>query len=392
MSRFRKSSLEGFEPYVPGIQPPDDESWVKLNTNESPFPPAPGVRSAVDEMIDRLPLYPDPGQAEFRDAVAVALDVTPEMVVGGNGADEVLAVALRAFVPAGGRAAFLEPSYTLVPKLCAIHEVVGEEHAFDEGYRLPRSFVESDAPLKFLTNPNSPTGTLLPLDDIANLCRTSSGVVLLDEAYVDFAPTSGLQILADHENLLLVRSMSKSYGLAGLRVGFAVGAPDLIADLWTVKDICNLGRLPMAAAAAAMRDRAYWRSCVDGTLLNRRMLSEELSRRGWKVLTLGRQLHLCDPAHTRRRGVPAAPRAQRPRPALPAPVGGPRAAHLDRHHRAVPGASQGNGGLTSCRSVLGQSRPEAGSPRLRHVPHPRPRGPHPGGALRGPRPSRRAAA
>ena len=287
MSRFRKASLEGFEPYVPGIQPPDGETWVKLNTNESPFPPAPAVRGAVDAMIDRLPLYPDPGQTEFREAVSEALDVTPEMVVGGNGADEVLAIALRAFVPAGGRAAFLEPSYTLIPKLCAIHEVAGEEHPFAPGYRLPASFIESEAPLKFVTNPNSPTGTLVPLEDIAQLCRASRGVVLLDEAYVDFAPSSGLEILADHENLLLVRSMSKSYGLAGLRVGFALGAPALVADLWTVKDICNLGRLPLVAATAAMRDREYWRSCVDGTILNRRLLSEELTRRGWEVLPSG---------------------------------------------------------------------------------------------------------
>ena len=287
MSRYRKPSLEGFEPYVPGIQPPDTETWVKLNTNESPFPPAPDVRAAVDGMIDRLPRYPDPGQAEFREAVSEALDVAPEMVVGGNGADEVLAMALRAFVPAGGRAAFLEPSYTLVPKLCAIHEVTGEEHAFASGYRMPQGFVESDAPLKFLTNPNSPTGTVLPLEDIAALCRASAGVVLLDEAYVDFAPTSGLEILAEHENLLIVRSLSKSYGLAGLRVGFALGSPELVADLWAVKDMCNLGRLPLAAAAAALRDRGYWRSCVDGTILNRRMLSEELTRRGWEVLPSG---------------------------------------------------------------------------------------------------------
>jgi histidinol-phosphate aminotransferase len=287
MSRFRKPSLAAFEPYTPGLQPPDGEEWVKLNTNESPFPPAPGVREAVESMISRLPLYPDPGQADFRAAAAGALDVSPGMLVGGNGADEVLAMALRAFVPAGASAAYLEPAYTLVPKLCAIHEVVGEEHPFAPGYRLPASFIESEAALKFVTNPNSPTGTLLPLEDIAALCRASRGVVLLDEAYVDFAPTSGLEILHEHENLLLVRSLSKSYSLAGLRVGFAIGAPGLIADLWAVKDICNLGRLPLAAAAAAMRDREYWRSCVDGILLNRSLLTEELGRRGWEVLRSG---------------------------------------------------------------------------------------------------------
>lgn len=287
MSRFRKPGLQGFEPYVPGIQPPDGEGWVKLNTNESPFPPAPGVRQAVDLVIDRLPLYPDPGQAEFRQAVAEALDVSPEMVVGGNGADEVLAMAVRAYVPAGGSVAYLEPSYTLVPKLCAINDVVGEEHPYTDEYGLPRSFVESDAPLKIVTNPNSPTGTLVPMDQIADLCASSTGVVLLDEAYVDFAPQSGLEILNQHDNLLLVRTMSKSYSLAGLRVGFAIGAPGLVADLWAVKDICNLGRLPLAAATAAIKDRKHWRRGVDDTIFNRQRLTADLTARAWDVLPSG---------------------------------------------------------------------------------------------------------
>ena len=287
MSRYRKPSLEGFEPYVPGLQPADGETWVKLNTNESPYPPAPGVATAVAEQVQRLPLYPDPSQTELRQALSDVFDVTPDQVVGGNGADEVLAIAVRAFVPGGGRAAFLEPSYTLIPKLLAIHEVKAEEHAFAGGYRLPQAFVESDAPLKFVVNPNSPTGTLIPLEEIADLCRRSAGVVVLDEAYVDFSPRSGLEILDQHPNLLLVRSMSKSYGLAGLRVGVAIGSADLVADLWTVKDICNLGRLPLAAAAAALRDRDHWRRSVEQVIESRERLSDELRSRGWEVLPSG---------------------------------------------------------------------------------------------------------
>ncbi|MFN2464674.1 MAG: histidinol-phosphate transaminase [Candidatus Dormibacteria bacterium] len=287
MSRFRKPGLAAFEPYVPGIQPADGEEWTKLNTNESPFPPAPGVRDAVNAMIDLLPLYPDPTQGAFREAAAQALDVRPEMVVGGNGADEVLAMAVRAFVATGDRAAYLEPSYTLVPKLLEINGVAGEEHLFADGYTLPETFVNSDASLKFLTNPNSPTGTMILLDDVEDLCRRSRGVVLLDEAYVDFAPRSGLEILDRHENLLLVRSLSKSYGLAGLRVGYAVGAPDLVADLWAVKDVCNMDRLSMSAAVAALQDRPHWQACVDDIILNRRLLSEELAQRGWTVLPSG---------------------------------------------------------------------------------------------------------
>jgi histidinol-phosphate aminotransferase len=287
VSRYRKPSLEGFEPYVPGLQPADGEAWVKLNTNESPYPPAPGVAAAIAEQVQRLPLYPDPSQTELRAALSQVLDVRPDQVVGGNGADEVLAIAVRAFVPRGGRAAYLEPSYTLFPKLLAIHEVEAEEHPYADGYGLPQGFIESDAPLKFVVNPNSPTGTLLPLEDIADLCRRSSGVVLLDEAYVDFAPRSGLEILDQHPNLLLVRSMSKSYGLAGLRVGVAIGSADLVADLWTVKDICNLGRLPLAAAAAALRDRDHWRRGLDQIIESRERLGDELRSRGWEVLPSG---------------------------------------------------------------------------------------------------------
>lgn len=287
MSRYRKASLQDFQPYVPGIQPADGEAWVKLNTNESPFPPSPRVAGAVAVAGERLNLYPDPAQTELRQALSQVYDVSPEQLVGGNGADEVLAMAVRAFAPRGGRAAYLEPSYTLVPKLLAIHEVEGEEHRYGDGYRLPASFVESDASLKFVVNPNSPTGTLVPLADIEDLCDRSSGVVLLDEAYVDFAPVSGLEILERHPNLLLVRSFSKSYALAGLRVGFAIGSLELIADLWAVKDICNLGRLPLAAATAALGDRDHWRSSVDEIVVNRDRLAGELTTRGWHVLPSG---------------------------------------------------------------------------------------------------------
>lgn len=287
MSRYRKPALGGFEPYVPGIQPPDTERWVKLNTNESPFPPSDAVAGAVGGAVGRLHLYPDPAQAGLRTALSEVYDVAPEQVVAGNGADEVLAMSVRAFVPRGGRAAYLEPSYTLVPKLLAINEVEGEAHPYDAGYRPPQAFVQSDAALKFVVNPNSPTGTLLPLEDIADLCDRSSGVVLLDEAYVDFASRSGLEILDRHPNLLLVRSFSKSYALAGLRVGVAIGSPDLIGDLWAVKDICNVGRLQMAAASAALADRDHFRRCVDEVVSGRERLGRELTQRGWEVLPSG---------------------------------------------------------------------------------------------------------
>jgi len=269
------------------MQPADGETWVKLNTNESPFPPAPAVAGAVAREVQRVNLYPDPQQVQFRNALSEAFDVAPEQVVGGNGGDEILAMCVRAFVPRGGRAAYLEPAYTLVPKLLAINDVRGEAHQFADGYTLPKAFIAADVPLKFVVNPNSPTGTLLPLEDIAELCRRSKGVVVLDEAYVDFAPGNGLSIIAQLPNLLLVRSMSKSFSLAGLRVGFAIGSVELISDLWAVKDSYNLGRVPLAAATAALQDLDYWHRCIEQIVANRERLSRELRPRGYEVLPSG---------------------------------------------------------------------------------------------------------
>jgi histidinol-phosphate aminotransferase len=242
------------------------------------------VSAAIEAAAPQLALYPDPTQLELRETIASAYGVHPYQVIAGNGADEVLAMAIRAFVPRDGRAAFLEPSYSYIRAILATNDADGEAHTFDPGYRLPHDFIASAATLKFVTNPNSPTGTLLPLEDIAALCAASPGVVLVDEAYVDFAPRDALGLLDAHPNLLLVRTMSKSYALAGLRVGFAFAARDVIADLATVKDSYNLGRLQLAAATAAVRDRNHWRRAVEATIANRETLSAELRRRGWEVL------------------------------------------------------------------------------------------------------------
>jgi histidinol-phosphate aminotransferase len=284
VSRFRRASLEGFAPYVPGFQPRDGEDWLKLNTNESPLEPSPHVRAAIEAAASQLRLYPDPTQEELREALAAAHGLHPYQVIAGNGADEVLAMAVRAFVARGAKAAFLTPSYSYIAAILATNDVDGEAHEFNAGFQLPAGFISSTAALKFVTNPNSPSGTLLPLGDIAELCAASAGVVLVDEAYVDFAPRNAVELLDDHPNLLLVRTMSKSYALAGLRIGFALAARDVIADLATVKDSYNLGRLQLAAATAAVRDSAHWQAAVEQTIANRESLSGALRDRGWEVL------------------------------------------------------------------------------------------------------------
>lgn len=282
---FRKPALEGFAPYVPGFQPPDAEGWVKLNTNESPFPPSPAVLRAIAAEAGYLNLYPDPEQKAFRAAAAQAFDLGADEVVAGNGGDELLGMAVRAFVPAGSRVAVLGPTYTLMPALARIAEVEVEAHSWPASFDgVPDSFTRSDAPLKYICNPNSPTGTFIALEQVAALCAASPGVVLLDEAYVDFAPDSGLSILGGCPNLLLVRTMSKAYSLAGLRLGFAIANTDLMADLWSVKESYNVGRLPLAAAVAALMDVEYHDGCVGQIRANRARLATELRARGWEVL------------------------------------------------------------------------------------------------------------
>jgi len=281
-----KSALRGFAPYVPGQQPPDGEGWVKLNTNESPWPPSPKVLDALRAAINgNLRLYPQAMAQPAREAIARLHGVDPTQLALGNGADEVIAMCFRAFAGAGTHVAFPHPSYPLFEPLCAIHEVRTAPHALTRDWEPPGTFAEDDAPLKFLVNPNSPTGTWVDQATVRTLVQRSRGVVVLDEAYVDFAPQDCIGLVKEgHENLLITRTFSKAYALAGLRIGYAVGPPGLIAALDLVKDSYNLDRLAIVAAVAAIEDRDYHRRLVRFVAEERAWLSEQLRDRGFDLL------------------------------------------------------------------------------------------------------------
>jgi histidinol-phosphate aminotransferase len=284
--RFLKPSLrEGFRPYTPGEQPPDGEGWVKLNTNESPLPPSPRVLEAIRAAVDgSLRLYPEPMSAPARMAIAAVLGLEPSQVALGNGGDELIAMAFRAFAGAGDSVAYPVPSYPLLEPTCHIHEVRPSPHPLTADWSLAPAFAADPAPLKFLVNPNSPTGTWIGRDEVRQVLESSNGVVVLDEAYVDFAPESRLDLLRDgYSNLLLLRSMSKSYALAGLRIGFVLGHPDLIASLDAVKDSYNLDRLAIVAAVAAIEDRAYYEKVVNQVVGERSWLADQLRALGFEV-------------------------------------------------------------------------------------------------------------
>lgn len=280
---FVKKALEGFRPYVPGEQPPDGEDWVKLNTNESPMPPSPKVIVAIKDAVnDSLRLYPSPTAAPARRAIAKHFGLNEAQVVVGNGADDLIELCMRAFAGAGDRVAYPTPTYPLFEPLCRIHEAVPSPHPSAEGWTWSLDLSDDPAPLKFLVNPNSPTGTWHGTTSVAHVLARSQGVVVLDEAYVDFAPESQVALLARFENLLILRTMSKSYALAGMRIGFALGSAELIAALDAVKDSYNLDRLAIVAASAAIEDDEHHRAIVAHVVSERPWLEDRLRDLGFE--------------------------------------------------------------------------------------------------------------
>jgi histidinol-phosphate aminotransferase len=280
-----RKTLQGFQPYTPGEQPPDGEGWVKLNTNESPLPPSPKVIEAIQQAAnDSLRLYPSPTAAPAREAIARRFGLDAAQVAVGNGGDELIELCFRAFADAGDRVAFPTPTYPLLEPLCRIHEAIPSPHPTELPWELPASLAPDPAPLKFIVNPNSPTGALFEMSAVEAAVSASSGVVAIDEAYVDFAPRSGLPLLADHDNVLLLRTFSKSYGLAGLRIGFALGPRDIIEALSSVKDSYNVDRLAIAGAVAAIEDEEHHRTLVAEVVKNRAELADALAGLGFELV------------------------------------------------------------------------------------------------------------
>ena len=278
-----RKALQGFHPYVPGEQPPDGDDWVKLNTNESPLPPSPRVIEAIKAATnDSLRLYPSPTAAPARRAIAKHFGLDPAQVTIGNGADDLIEMCMRAFAGAGDRVAYPTPTYPLFEPLCRIHEAVPSPHPSAELWTWSAGLAEDPALLKFLVNPNSPTGTWHGTRSVERVLARSQGAVVLDEAYVDFAPESQVALLAKHDNLLILRTMSKSYALAGMRIGFALGSRELISALDAVKDSYNLDRLAIVAAGAAIEDVEHHRAIVRHVVSERAWLEDRLRDLGFE--------------------------------------------------------------------------------------------------------------
>ena len=275
-------------PYVPGEQP-QDQQYVKLNTNESPFPPSPKVFQALTRAeIAKLDLYPDPDATALREAIARRYDLDPDRVIVGNGSDEILAFAFRAFCGTGRPVAYADITYGFYQSQAALFGLDAKVIPLREDLTLDVGAYLGFPGMVVLADPNAPTGIALPRSDIQRLLEDDPDrVVLVDEAYVDFGGESCVPLLYRYDNLLVVQTFSKSRALAGMRIGFALGSPALIAGLNRVKYSFHpytVDRLAALAGAAAMEDEDYFRACTDAIKNDRAYTVRGLEDLGFTTL------------------------------------------------------------------------------------------------------------
>jgi histidinol-phosphate aminotransferase len=289
MSRFWSPFVKALVPYVPGEQP-KMARLVKLNTNENPYGPSPKALDAMRaELNDNLRLYPDPNSDRLKQAVAEYYGVTPAQVFVGNGSDEVLAHIFHGlFQHDRGPLLFPDVSYSFYPVYCGLYGIPFEQVALDEQFQIRiADYAKANAGIIF-PNPNAPTGCLLPLQAIEQLLEANrDSVVVVDEAYIDFGGETAISLVDRYDNLLVTQTLSKSRSLAGLRVGLAVGHPDLIEALERIKNSFNsypLDRMAIVGAAAAFEDQAYFEETCRKVIDSREALVEQLVAKGFEVL------------------------------------------------------------------------------------------------------------
>ncbi len=278
-----RQSVVNMHGYTPGEQPQGEQRVLKLNTNENPYPPSPAIADVLRDIdVSRLRLYPDPVAVDLRGEIAALHNCEVENVFVGNGSDEVLELCTRAFVENDGRIGYFEPSYSLYPVLADIREVEKCPVKLNDDFSW--NMPSDDNSLFFVTNPNAPTSILYNRNDVIKFCEAASGVVVLDEAYVDFSDSNCMDLAFQFENVLVARTLSKSYSLAGLRLGYAVGSADLIAALYKVKDSYNLNAITQRIAVAAIRDQKNMLENVAKIKQTRAYFSKELEKDGFLVM------------------------------------------------------------------------------------------------------------
>ena len=289
MSKYWSKTVKDIKPYVPGEQP-KDRKYIKLNTNENPYPPSPKVIEAIRKAAGAaLRLYPDPSSDELRDTIAAAFSLKRENVFVGNGSDELLAFCFPAFFETAGKPIlFADITYSFYPVYAEFFSMPYQLIEVDGSFNVPvEGYFQKNGGI-IIANPNAPTGKGIPLVDIEKvLKKNESSVVILDEAYVDFGGDSAVSLISRYPNLLVIRTLSKSYSLAGLRVGFALGGEELIEGIIRVKDSINsytVDRLAQAGARQAIQDDAYFQETRRKIMKTRERVTLKLEAQGFRVI------------------------------------------------------------------------------------------------------------
>ncbi len=269
--------------YVPGEQP-QSGGFIKLNTNENPYPPSAALLDRLRQACtEDLRLYPDPDATALRALLARTFGPSPDHFIVGNGSDELLTIIIRSFAGEGDSIAYAYPTYGYYQPLIEVQGAQAVVVDYPEDFSLPSALAETGANLTFVVNPNAPSGTLVPVEHIAALAERVRGILVVDEAYVDFSQGGCIDLVGDRANVIVVRTMSKSFSLAGMRIGFACTSPEIVAGMWKVKEHYNLNRLSLVAAEAALEDIETMRHSANRICATRARLTEELRALGFFV-------------------------------------------------------------------------------------------------------------
>lgn len=293
MKSLIRNNVDLMEGYTPGEQP-QIPGLIKLNTNENPYPPSPSIAAVMNSLSgENIRLYPDPAAGQLRRTIADLYHFNFDNIIAGNGSDDILSIAIRTFVGENETIACLHPSYSLYPVLAQIQNAKVLQIELDEQFNLPESFLEvelkelsagTDLKMFFIPSPNSPTGNAFPVSQIEKICKEFKGIVLVDEAYADFANDNCLRLLKKYPNIIVSRTMSKSYSMAGIRLGWAIASAEIIKAMRKVKDSYNVNAISQKLAITALKDQKYFKEVIEKIKATRIHLSLELIASGFKVI------------------------------------------------------------------------------------------------------------
>jgi histidinol-phosphate aminotransferase len=283
-----RSNIAAMQGYVPGFQPEDIVSWIKLNTNENPYPPSPRVREAILAEVGgegaSLRTYPSASSQRLREAASELYGYDPSWIIMANGSDEVLNNMIRACASEGEEVGYVHPSYSYYATLAEIQGAHVRRFGLTDDLRIAGFPDQYQGKVFFLTTPNAPLGFAFPLSYVEEIARRCQGVLVIDEAYADFADGSALELVRKYENVVVTRTFSKSYALAGMRLGLAIARPEIIAALDKIRDHYNLDRLAQAACVASLGDQEYFRASCARIRETREWFSAELRSIGYSLI------------------------------------------------------------------------------------------------------------